>query len=117
MAHPLCWRSNTGDQGARRTASQASPWLIDQLLVGFQHLTAKGNVPQHETSAVGGTKTTSMSLGYQVSFQASAISTVAVNQSVSDLRSTEGAWVVLTECMFLVPCGFLESVVVTFAPV
>lgn len=39
------------------------------------------------------------------------------NQSASDLRSTKGAWVVLTECMSPVPCGFPDSIVVTFAPV
>lgn len=117
VVRPLRWSSNTGDRGARRTASQPSLWLTDQLLLGFQYLAANRNVPQHETSAVGGTKTTSTSLCRQVSFQASAISAAVVNQSVSDLCSTKGAWVVLTECMFLAPCGFPESIVVTFAPI
>lgn len=46
------------------------------MLVGFQHLAANRDVPQHETSSVGGTETTSTSLCHWVLFQASATSTI-----------------------------------------
>lgn len=57
------------------SGSQPFTQLADLHLVGFQHLAANRDVPHHETSAVGGTETTSTSLCHQVSFQASAIST------------------------------------------